>query len=65
VSDHIQSRPLSPKGRENYDAIFRKKLTPGTIREYRSDCCGSPVIHRGICQFCRRPCRSTLTKINP
>ena len=25
MSDHIQSRPLSAEGRENFDRIFRKK----------------------------------------
>ena len=26
MSDHIQSRPLSTEGRENYDRIFRKPV---------------------------------------
>lgn len=66
----IHSRPLSPKGRENYDHIFRKApLTPGTIREYRSDCCGATLkdeqgMHFHYCSGCERPCNSILTRIN-
>ena len=46
MSDSIHSYPFSAAGRENYDRIFRKSdpvhaTTPGTIREYRSDCCKS------------------------
>ena len=65
MSDHIQSRPLSPKGRENYDQIFRKKLTPGTVRKYRSACCGAEMIGRGVCSKCRRKCGRVLTPIYP
>lgn len=72
MSDPIHSRPLSSAGRENYDRIFRKTdpvhaLTPGMIREYRSDCCGAEMdetpTHR-VCKQCGKPCTSTLTKIN-
>lgn len=64
----IHSRPLSPKGRENYDHIFRKTpLTPGTIREYRSDCCGAKMgieMEGHYCVACGYPCKRVLTKIN-
>ena len=70
MSDSIHSRPLTDAGRENFDRIFRKtdpvhSLTPGTIREYRSLCCGAEVIGRGRCSHCHKACQSTLTKTNP
>ena len=75
MSDTIHSRPLTAEGRENYDRIFRKtdpahSLVPGTIREYRSDCCGAvttsaPEGTHLICVGCGKPCTATLTKINP
>ena len=57
----------------NYDRIFRRSdpahsLVPGTIREYRSDCCGSTVTYaatHGVCDGCGKPCIGILTKINP
>lgn len=71
--DAIHSRPLTPAGRENYDRIFRRtdpahSLTSGTIREYRSDCCGAfPIMLDGLvsCGKCHLPCVEVLTKINP
>lgn len=72
MSDHIHSRPFSPEGREKYDRIFRRTdpihaMTPGTIREYRSDCCGAEYLARrgrGWCLKCEQDCDITLTKIN-
>jgi hypothetical protein len=82
MSDSIHSHPFSAVGRQNYDRIFRRKprpwddvsdtdpvhsLTPGTIREYRSDCCGVEVecepTHY-VCAKCGKACNRTLTKIN-
>ena len=43
-------------------------LTPGTVREYRSDCCCEPVVFgdgRYVCNACYNPCNPTMTKINP
>jgi len=59
VSDHIQSRPLSPKGRENYDAIFQKK-SPAPLKP-ASDCCfallkDTPNSPCFFCSECGRPC---------
>ena len=69
----IRSLPFTAAGRDNYDRIFRKTdpahaLTPGTIREYRSACCGAEVAVRGIhsdhwCRRCGQTCQSILTKI--
>jgi hypothetical protein len=72
MSDSIHSYPFSAAGRENYDRIFRKSdpvhaTTPGTIREYRSDCCGAETgcepTHY-VCLKCGKACNRTLTKIN-
>ena len=73
MSDSIHSHPFTAVGRENYDRIFRRKdpvhaLTPGTIREYRSDCCGAAVTYEAayaVCDGCGKPCTSVLTKVNP
>ena len=80
MSDTIHSRPLTAEGRQNYDHIFRKtdpahSLVPGTIREYRSDCCGADYFSslnvggllrtKFICRVCGKECRPTLTKTNP
>lgn len=73
--DIIHSRPLSEAGRKNFGHIFRKSdpvhsLTPGTIREYRSNCCwvrvevASDGTHY-VCTECRKPCAATLIKVNP
>lgn len=72
MSDSIHSRPYSDQGRANYDRIFRKSdpvhsLTPGTIREYRSDCCGAEIEYEAafaVCTKCGKPCTTILTKIN-
>lgn len=70
MSDPIHSRPLSASGRENFDRIFKKApLTPGTIREYHSDCCGEKVVkyvgeESYRCRLCGLPCTIILTKIN-
>ena len=57
---------------QNFDRIFRKSdpahsLTPGTVREYRSDCCEAPMFRdRGhICMKCKKWCQPVLTKTNP
>lgn len=55
--------------RKGHDRISWKtdpvhSMTPGTIREYRSKCCGSPMLG-SECQFCRRLATPVLTKVNP
>jgi len=59
--------------RAGYDRVFGRRdpnhaLTPGVIREYRSDCCNAPVMQRidrtgHQCTGCGGRCQSTLTRI--
>lgn len=73
MPESIHCHPFTPAGRENYDRIFRKSdpahsLVPGTVREYRSECCGKTLTYEAayaVCDGCGKPCTSILTKVNP
>lgn len=57
---------------QNYDHVFRRSdpmhaITPGMIREYRSDCCGAEVFRRDgaeACSQCLLFCVQVLTKVS-
>lgn len=63
-----------PTFRENHDRIFGgahrtdpiHAMTPGTIREYRSHCCGAEFQARQgwWCRTCLKECEPVLTKVN-
>ena len=62
-----------PTFRDNHDRIFgahrsdpTHAMTPGTVREYRSDCCGSHLLQQAgyWCRTCSKECVPVLTKVN-
>ena len=73
MSKGSKPRPAHlPTFRDNHDRIFGNAhrsdpihaMTSGAYREHRSDCCGSPLLHEKVCQFCRKECVPVLTKID-